>query len=217
MGWLVLAVVLGLAGCDGDWVPAQLPSETSPPSPLSHGERGDRREDKPFFGGMTVDTWNWSDEQLDQVYDIFERVEALVAEARDAMTTEATARAMQAVPGYSIQVARQNLRQLLTETMVLLELCDLTPVERSEWNGRFSSIAGQPRRAIGAVGGDGASGAGGGAPADVGEPGDVPDGVGLPGCDRGVQAGDGSAGTDCPVADPGECSADPTQTGAEVA
>ena len=217
MRWLVLAVVLGLAGCDGHWVPAQLPSETSPPSPLSHGERGDRREDKPFFGGMTVDTWNWSDEQLDQVYDIFERVEALVAEARDAMTTEATARAMQAVPGYSIQVARQNLRQLLTETMLLLELCDLTKDERGGWSdgriglGRYS---GRATATDGVPGLADPSGTAGGATDDAGQHCHLSGGALCAGGDGGPQAGDGSAGTDGPTDGP---TAAALQEGAEVA
>jgi hypothetical protein len=157
-----------------------------------------------------MDSWDWNDEQLERVEDSFDLAEAVLAEARDAMTTEATARVMQAVPGYSLQVARQNLRQLLTETMILLELCDLTETERRNWHGRSSGIAGQPRRADGATGGDGAGGTGGGAPADVGEPGDVSERAGLPGLDRG-EFGDGSAGVECPADGPAAA------TGAEVA
>lgn len=204
MRWLLIGVLVLVAGCDDDGlgVPARLPSALTP-SPSPPWERG--TGDELFFGEMAVDTWNWKDDQLEQVDNLFEHMEALVAEARDAMTTEATARVMQAMPGYSIQVARQSLRQLLSQAMVLLELCDLTEKERSEWDGRFG-FGGVARRAAptdGGVGGADPSGTAGGAADDVGQHCHLSGGV----------AGAGGGGGPEHVADP----TDPAQAGGEPA
>ena len=76
--------------------------------------------------------WHFTDEQLTQIADAFDRIEQCVSEARDAMCYQTTARTL-AEPTYSIRTARQELRKGLSEILMLLELADLTPTELEQW------------------------------------------------------------------------------------